>query len=101
LLECINQFDEMHVCSLEKRWKDEDEIFWINDSSIFIPEYWMPLPIQPERSKREDPNNGFFPPPWNPNEHPEKTEGWLEFQREMKKYPKYYLGCGALNTMET
>jgi hypothetical protein len=57
--------------------------------------------IQPERSKREDLNNGFFPPPWNPNEFPEKTKGWLEFQKEMKKDPEYYLGCGSLNSMET
>lgn len=59
---------------------------------------------QPERSKREDLDKkfeSFFPPPWNINEHPEKTKGWIEFQREMRKDPKYYLGCGALNTMET
>lgn len=65
------------------------------DDCIYYP------PCQPERSKREDLNNGFFPPPWNAYDHPEKTEGWLEFQREMKKDPKYYLGCGALNSMET
>lgn len=56
---------------------------------------------QPERSKREDRyNGGYFPPPWNPNEHPEKTEGWIAFQEEQRKDPKYY-GCGALNTVET
>ncbi len=33
----------------------------------------------------------FFPPPWNIDEHPEKTEGWIEFQREMRKDPEYYL----------
>jgi hypothetical protein len=32
----------------------------------------------------------FFPPPWNPNEHPEKTEGWIEFQRAQSKNPIYY-----------
>jgi len=58
-------------------------------------------PYQPERSKREDLDDGFFPPPWNFYEHPEKTEGWIEFQKEMRKDPEYYLGCGALNTMET
>ncbi len=48
-------------------------------------------PIQPERSKREDTDNGpFFPPPWNINEHPEKTEGWIEFQKELRKNPEYY-----------
>jgi hypothetical protein len=35
-------------------------------------------------------NDGFFPPPWNMNEHPEKTEGWIEFQKAMKKDPEYY-----------
>jgi hypothetical protein len=32
----------------------------------------------------------LFPPPWNVYEHPEKTEGWIAFQREMKKDPEYY-----------
>lgn len=29
-------------------------------------------------------NEGFEPPPWNINEHPEKTEGWIEFQKMMR-----------------
>lgn len=33
----------------------------------------------------------FFPPPWNINLHPEMTEGWIEFQRYIKKNPEYYL----------
>ncbi len=33
----------------------------------------------------------IFPPPWNIYENPEKTEGWIEFQKEMKKHPEYYL----------
>ena len=54
-----------------------------------------------ERSKREDRYiGGYFPPPWNPNEHPEKTDGWIAFQEEQRKDPGYY-GCGALNSMET
>ncbi len=70
---------------------------------------------QPERSKREDlikelgkfkpkslrPEDGYLPPPWNINDHLEKTIGWFEFQKAMKEDPEYYLGCGALNTMET
>ncbi len=35
--------------------------------------------------------NGFFPPPWNIFEYPEKTEGWIEFQKAMREDPKYYL----------
>lgn len=35
-------------------------------------------------------SDGFFPPPWNMSEHPEKTEGWIEFQKAMRKDPKYY-----------
>lgn len=54
-----------------------------------------------ERSKREDRYiGGYFPPPWNPYEHPEKTEGWIAFQEEQRKNPNYY-GCGALNTDES
>jgi len=30
------------------------------------------------------PDEGFDPPPWNINEHPEKTEGWIEFQKMMR-----------------
>jgi hypothetical protein len=36
-------------------------------------------------------NDGFFPPPWNIDDYPEKTEGWLEFQRCMRNEPEYYL----------
>ena len=46
---------------------------------------------QPERLNPEALEEGFFPPPWNFYEHPEKTKGWCEFQREMRKDPKYYL----------
>ena len=35
-------------------------------------------------------NDGFFPPPWNMGEFPEKTEGWIEFQKALRKDPKYY-----------
>lgn len=43
--------------------------------------------------------DGFFPPPWNFYEHPEKTEGWIEFQRAMRKDPQYYLqGCDSPNS---
>ena len=36
-------------------------------------------------------NGGFFPPPWNIYDHPEKTEGWIAFQQAMKEDPEYYL----------
>jgi hypothetical protein len=35
-------------------------------------------------------DDSYFPPPWNPNEFPEKTEGWIEFQKYMRKEPEYY-----------
>jgi len=35
--------------------------------------------------------DGFFPPPWNIYDHPEKTEGWIEFQKAMRENPDYYL----------
>lgn len=35
-------------------------------------------------------SEGLFPPPWNMNEHPEKTEGWIEFQKAMRQDPKFY-----------
>lgn len=34
--------------------------------------------------------DGFLPPPWNFVEYPEKTEGWVEFQKEARKHPEYY-----------
>lgn len=37
-----------------------------------------------------DKDEAFFPPPWNMLEYPEKTEGWMQFQREMRKFPEYY-----------
>lgn len=46
--------------------------------------------------KSLDPKDGYFPPPWNPDEHPEKTIGWLEFQKALKDDPEYYcLRCGS------
>ena len=35
-------------------------------------------------------NDAFFPPPWDIYEHPEKTIGWIEFQKALKKDPEYY-----------
>lgn len=35
-------------------------------------------------------DDGYFPPPWNIYEFPEKTEGWIEFQKELRKDPVYY-----------
>lgn len=35
-------------------------------------------------------DEGFFPSPWNIYDHPEKTEGWIEFQKAMRKDPEYY-----------
>jgi len=32
----------------------------------------------------------YFPPPWNPNEFPEKTQGWLAFQDAMRNDPEFY-----------
>jgi hypothetical protein len=83
------------------------EIVVIEDQNLIpdpeepVIEGWM-TPIssinQPERSKREDvvDNGPFFPPPWSISEYPEKTEGWIEFQRAMKKDPKYYLNDAVL-----
>jgi hypothetical protein len=35
-------------------------------------------------------DDGFFPPPWNMYEYTEKTEGWIEFQKELRKNPGFY-----------
>jgi len=51
---------------------------------------------QPKRLNPEALGDGFFPPPWNFYDYPEKTEGWIAFQREMRKDPQYYLqGCDS------
>lgn len=34
--------------------------------------------------------DGYFPPPWDFIKYPEKTDGWLEFQKEARKHPEYY-----------
>ena len=28
--------------------------------------------------------DGFAPPPWDVYEHPEKTEGWIAYQEELR-----------------
>lgn len=35
-------------------------------------------------------NDGYHPPPWNPHEYPERTIGWLEFQKCLKENPEAY-----------
>ena len=99
---CYEEYEDDEIIQFDKesprwiclpcKWEFDNRL------KIFLIEFFND---QPERSKREDLNDGFFPPPWNIFDHPEKTEGWIEFQKEMKKDPDYYLGCGALNSMET
>lgn len=38
-------------------------------------------------------SEGFFPPPWNIYDHPEKTEGWIAFQEYLSNNHKYYCEC--------
>lgn len=45
---------------------------------------------QPERLNEKTCSEGFFPPPWNVNDHPEKTEGWIAFQKAIRNNPDYY-----------
>ncbi len=105
--------EELIKFVMERADKEYSDDFPISAISDWINEFFDQY--QPERSKREDlindlekfkpkslnPEDGYFPPPWNINDFPEKTLGWLEFQKEMKENPRYYLGCGALNSMET
>jgi hypothetical protein len=90
----FNLLAYVHSCGKENTYYAGD--------GILNPTWEIHLhPNQPERSKREDHEYiGYFPPPWNISEHPEKTEGWIAFQEAQRKDPKYY-GCGALNTVET
>lgn len=84
------------------------ESFWIDRSSTGLygeVDIYVKCDGKWEFMKRDklengiyhDLNNGtltsyaFFPPPWNMYEHPEKTEGWIEFQKAIRKDPKYYL----------
>lgn len=51
--------------------------------------HWMPIPKPPKKENK--PIESYFPPPWNSIEHPEKTQGWIEFQKELRNDPNYYL----------
>ena len=46
------------------------------------------LKLNNNKNREEE---SFFPPPWDFIKYPEKSEGWVEFQKEMKKHPEYYL----------
>ena len=84
---------------MERADREYQDDFPISRIPEWIEEFFSQY--QPERSKREDRYiGGYFPPSWNPNDYPEKTEGWIAFQEEQRKDPKYY-GCGALNSRET
>lgn len=43
-----------------------------------------------DRQKPPKDPGGYFPPPWNMYDFPEKTEGWISFQDAMKNDPSYY-----------
>ena len=43
------------------------------------------------KSKSTAIGEDYFPPPWDFVEFPEKTQGWIEFQKEFIKHPEYYL----------
>lgn len=58
------------------------DYYWILASEFQFP--------QPERLNPKTHFEEFFAPPWDMTKHPEKTEGWIEFQRAMKKDPSYY-----------
>jgi hypothetical protein len=69
---------------------------WISLSELFlqIKECKISKPLPDEMNNCPPTtaiSDGFFPPPWNPNEFPEKTRGWCEFQKAMRKDPEYYL----------
>jgi hypothetical protein len=49
-------------------------------------------------SKKNLNSEGYFPPPWNVLDHPEKTKGWIEFQKALRKDPNYYLSCDILDS---
>lgn len=101
--ECFKHRKEIKCCycNVECDWKEDKQLWYCDLCNVYWTTDYELVDNQPERSKREDYYiGGYFPPPWNPNEHPEKTKGWIAFQEEQRKDPKYY-GCGALNSMET
>ena len=76
----------------------EQVVEYYRNNDIPGPDFWwiyakdFPLPDNPDLVPAEQSDYvSFFPPPWNISENPEKTEGWIEFQRYMRKDPKYYL----------
>lgn len=74
---------EIVNCRADRHTCNQDEYINLED----------PILILGKRRGEEIMNlymKGFYPPPWNINEHPEKTEGWIEFQKEMRKDPEYY-----------
>lgn len=66
---------------IEKALKDKQGYAFIKNE-FFDQDNYTPKSLSCEE--------GYFPPPWNPNENPEKTIGWLEFQKAMKNDPEYY-----------
>jgi len=81
-----------HICDTMKDYIDAMHTSMQGDIIYCSEQLWNEIfKSQPERLSEKTFEDGFFPPPWNIYEHPEKTEGWIEFQRAMRKDPKYYL----------
>jgi hypothetical protein len=89
-----------HICETIRDYEDAMLTSMEGDKIYCSCKLWTQvMKSQPERLNPKALEEGFFPPPWDIYEHPEKTEGWIEFQREMRKDPKYYLqGCDSPNT---
>lgn len=83
----LGEYEDINVINL--RWMEEDEDYyagWYDEyRGHYKPLYWMPLPEIPKKI-----NEGYYPPPWNIEENPEKTKGWIAFQELMRNDPDYY-----------
>lgn len=71
-----------HICDTKRDYIDCLGIMMQGDVIYCSEELWKEI---------TEVRQPYFLPPWDMNEFPEKTEGWIEFQKAMDKNPEYYL----------
>ena len=75
--------EDVHILRLWLNWQTRELFFYQNNEWVSLTAEYIENK-KPKLSDYKTIKDGFFPPPWNINDYPDKTEGWIEFQKYIK-----------------